>query len=587
MVEMYGGRPQLIPLAQTLGPDAFNAIEQHREMYYLLQYEARQMGIQVSVDRLESLLQQRIYVLGADHKRVPYKDIRDPDMQAAVHATVADFLLIQDAAQRAANVLKVSQPMRRQAMATQWQDLTVKLAEFDANTLTKTVPAPTDQQLEQLFEQYANTPAGVYSNEDPLGCGYRYPDRIKLQYLKLDWAELRKAVNASRSDYEWKVEAYKQYQAHPEHYKVPATQPTTAPATQQATTAPAIEPFDKVFGEIRDNLVDDAAKALQQKIRTDIEGRLQKDFDAYTAAAATTAPSGFAGSSSLGVAYTSFDYLHKLADEVQKRYHVRLAIVDLDQYLDAKALDGLAGIGSTHTVSSGDDQPAGPDASTTSFSNYAIADAAPLLPNEGKDNPAALPLYKVSLPLTNPQDDIYYFRLTAAQPAHRPDSLSEVRTQVEQDARLLAAYQQVKQKAQSLLDAARKEGLDAAAKGAGVKVQTVGPITSQPGAPIEGLNLSAVANGQFTQAAFKLLTEAAKSGQKHPLSLIELPAAGKVAVARLETIAPQWTRETLAAYQSITGMELMQRIQQPLIAQWFDYDHLIERVHYVPAPQQS
>jgi hypothetical protein len=594
MVEMYGGRGQLVPVAHTLGADAFNAIDEHRDMYYLLQYEARQMGVQVSVDRLESLLQQRIYVLDPNRKPVPYSELRDPDTQAAVHDTVADFLLIQNAAERAANVLKVSQPMRRRAMATQWQDLTLKLADFDAEALTKTVAAPTDQQLEQLFELHANTIAGAYSDENPLGFGYRYPDRIKLQYLKLDWAELRKAVSSSKSEYEWKVEAYKQYQAHPDQFKVPATQPTTqattASAATQASTAPAIEPFDKVFGEIRDNLVDAAAKTMQRKIRADIEGRLQKDFEIYSAAAATTAPSAASNKSagsSLGVPYASFDYLHKLADGIQKQYHVRLSIVDLDQYLDAKALGDLAGIGSTHTLAADDEQSASPDASTTPFAEYALADAASLLPNEGKDNPAALPLYKLSLPLTNPQDDIYYFRLAGAQPAHRPDSLAEVKPQVERDARLQEAYQLVKQKAQSLLEAAKKQGFNAAAKAAGVKVQTVGPVSSRPGAPIENYKLPAVAHGQFTQEAFKLLTAAAETKQPHPLGLIQMPAAGRVAVAQLEAIKPEWTEETLPAYQSITTMQLMQQIQQPLIAEWFDYKRLLERTHYVPAPQPT
>lgn len=587
----YQGRPQLVPLAQVLGIDAFEAIDQHRDMYYLLQYEAREMGIQVSVDRLQSLLQQRIYVLDEQqHKSVPYNDIRDPDIRSAVEGTVANFMLVQNAAERISDVMKVSTPMRRRAMATQLQELTLKLADFDAADLAKKVPAPTDKQLQRLFDQYANTAPGAYSADDPLGFGYRYPDRIKLQYIKISWADLRKAARDARNEYDWKVEAYKQYQAHPEKFKIPATKPTTqtsAAASQPASTQPRIEPFEQVFEEIRDNLVDAAAKTMQGKIRTDIEGRLQKDFDSWEAAQATSRPSATDASSSLGVPYDSFQYLQKLADLVQKQYRVRLSVVDLDRYLDAKTLSSLPGLGDAQTIAEQGAVDIGAGPTTTPFAEYALSDAAGLLPNNGKDNPAALLPYKLSLPLSDSQDDVYYFRIPAAQPAHRPDDLSEVRAQVEEDARTEEAYQQVKQKAQALLASAQKQGLEVAAKAAGVKLQTVGPVTAQPGVPIENFPLSAIAHGQFAKESFNLLDERAKSGNAHPMSLIELPTARRVAVAQLENVKAEWTEQTLGAYQSMTGMELAQRLRQPLIAEWFNYDRLVDRVHFVPAPQSS
>ncbi len=592
MTSYYGGRQQYIPLAQTLGIEAVQAIDEHRGMYYLLQLEARRMGIQVSADRLESLLEQRIIVLDREHKAVPYGELRDPDLKDAIHGTVANFLLVQNAAERAAGVVKVSQPMRRRALATQWQDLTLQMVEFDAEALAKKAPAPGQEQLQSLFERFADDAPGAYSQENPLGFGYRYPDRIKLQYLKLGWADLRKAVQGSRSEYEWKVEAYKQYQAHPDQFRVPATRPatqaTTAPATAPAATETVIQPFEKVFGDIRDNLVDEAAKTLQKKIRADIEGRLQKDFDAYAAANATSKPSQAstkAAGSSLGVPYASFEYLQKLADLIQKQHHVRLSIVDLDQFKGAKELSGLAGIGSTHTMGGEGDNEAG--VGTTAFAEYALADAAPLLPNNGKDNPAALPLYKLSLPLTDPQDDTYYFRLTAAQPSHQPENLAQVRQQVERDARLQEGYQQAKAKAQALFEKAKKDGLGTAAKAAGMQVKSVGPISSRPGMPIENLTLPAVAHGQFTQAAFELLTQAAQTKEPHPMAVINLPAAARVAVARLESVKPEWTPETQGIYEMVTGMQLGQEMRQPLIREWFDYDRLVQRLGYVAAPQPS
>jgi hypothetical protein len=594
LVVLAQGQPRLAPLATQLGVEAQQAIDSHNEMYLLLQLEAQRMGVQVSVDRLESLLQQRIYII-ENNQPVPYTGITDPDVKEAVHQTVANFMLVQNAAERAASTIKISQPMLRQTLATQWQRLTVSVADYSAAAFKDQAKAPTTQQLDEQFRRYADVAPD--SPASPMGFGYRYPDRVKLQYIQIPWAQVRNAARSDTKDYDWKVKAYQEYVDHPERYQsTPASEPTTSPSplgptsplslnpTSAPTTGPTTKPFEAVVEDIRNSLVKAAADQKLQDIQKAIENRMQKDYEATLTSPATSSDSATSttqpAASSLGVPYNSFEYLQKLAQEIDKQFQVRPTVVDVDQFKSAEDLAALSGIGEAHLVQSGQSIDEAPAA--TAFATYAISDAAPLM-SDARGNPSALPLYKLSMPLNDSLHDVYYFRLSGADPAHPAKSLAEVQQRVAADVQTQEAYDLAKQKAQHLLEGAQKQGLAAAAQAAGVKTLTAGPFIAQSPS-IANYELPPGARERFLDAATNLLTEAGKTGNPHPVALVELPQVKKVAIVQLQEVEPLWQADTFAAYSAYAEEELAQQMRQSLLTDWFNYDALVQRIQYVPTP---
>jgi hypothetical protein len=77
-----------------------------------------------------------------------------------------------------------------------------------------------------------------------------------------------------------------------------------------------------------------------------------------------------------------------------------------------------------------------------------------------------------SPPLKDPQGNLYFFRVTAADPSHSPVSVDEVRDQVVRDLKRKAEYDRIKTSVASIEAEARKDGLLQVAIDNGTVVQS-------------------------------------------------------------------------------------------------------------------
>lgn len=566
----------LVSIVRSMGDQVYQSLENHPDMFLLLQLDAKRLGVNVSPEQLNQRLAQDIFVFDG-RKVVRVTEMADPDAKESTQAAIASFLLVQQAAERAATNIKISEPLRKRTLALDWQSIKLNVVDFSAEQFKDKVPAPTTQQLEQQFQKYANQDAEAGST-DPLGFGYRLPNRVKLQYLKLSHAELKNAARKRKwpTDYEMKVESYKEYSAHPENYRETKTDPLSsspitlgniAPLALQPSTAPTTKPFDAVSEQIMEQLLRPEVQKLQQQIVRAIQDRMNSDEKASSQP--TTAATQAAGG------YRDFTYLRQVADAIEKQFGVRPSIVAIDQFKTASELSQLAGIGPARTA------PALADGGQTGgepFSLYAISRAAPLRKNEQS---GLLPLYKISPPLTDAIGDVYLFRLTEAQPAHVPEDWQVVKDQVTKDYYIAQGYEQARASAGKLLGATSKGSLKDAAASAGLKVETTGSFSNQPGMEIPNYSLPSAAAAPFIKAGFALLAEAAKTGEKHPASLVELPGAQKVAVIELAEVTPRWSPEFYDIYVGLVGDPLSMSLRQRLLADWFNYDALRQRLSFV------
>jgi hypothetical protein len=558
-----GVGPQHVSLAAgLLGPAAVESVRQHPELYLLLLKEAQRMNVRVSRDEVESFIKNELGDLSEDDER-----------SGLLRQAVADVLSIRAAFVRASSVVKISQPMVRQALAHVYQTISVNLVEFDAAKYSSKISPPANQQIREQFDKYADRIAGQATAGNPFGFGYKYPDRLKLQYVESPRGEVRKAVEATRDAHRWEVEARKYYLQHLEQFAAtqPAIQASTAPATAPLAAAPAApttRPFDQVRNDIKEQLIAVETNKLQAAIVEKISASLGADYMTYhavvgTATAPTTLPA-----SSLGPAYNSFEYLQKLAGQIQQQYKVLPTVASLaDTFLSPQNYLAIAGFGQATYEG-------------RNIADYLATHVAVFAPIEQRGESGILHRWQPSSMLRDEAGNLYILRVSDAEVAHRPATPTEVEYAVRADWIQSQAYQQAKIAAEKLLSEAKVKGLRPAAAAASAMVISVSSV-NQRGAPMQGYAIAPPAGERFIAESFKLLSTTRPSAAAQPLRLIELPQAGKAIVAELADVAPMWKPQfEYAAIEQVAG-EASSLERFNFRRWWFDYNSVVSRLSYV------
>ena len=598
---------QQVPYPYQLGIGLAQEIQQRPELFLLLQKEAERNGIRIPPDRVNDALRQ-----------INLSPNVSAEEKERWQRAVEGFLRVKSLYDRVASNVKVSEPVVARQLATTSQEPQLNLVEFNADAAagTATAPAtgpasapatapttaPSEQDLQAHFDRYKNRPAGLPStNPAKLTFGYQRPDRVKLQYLSIREDQVREAVRKSKEPYDWEVAARRHYMANLPAF--PVTQPASAPATTQSTqpttaaSRPTTRPFEEVRDQVMERVMEPEVEKLKKQVTDAIAKRMTADWEKQRPArpattgpatasaqqpatnpaaanpAAATNPATQPAATQPG-GFASFAYLENLAADIQKQFGVLPAVTSKsDQWLTADDLSALPGIGTARR------QPSG-----ASFANYVIQFAEPFMPVPQSADPAAvLSVLEPSQPVEDISGNVYLFRLTDAQPAHAPQSLAEVREQVEADYRAGQAYDRAVEAARQLAEAAKKQGLAQAAAAAGLKVITTGtigrgmfglPPTTIPSYPTTPESRQAI----VTEAA-DLLAQATPDAP-HPVGVVELPEDRKVVVAELGAVTSRLPADQ--AYLTRLGVAHQMEFQeaQNLAAEWFTEAAIKARLNY-------
>src|SRR5439155_3284168 len=160
-------------------------------------------------------------------------------------------------------------------------------------------------------------------------------------------------------------------------------------------------------------------------------------------------------------------YLQKLAQHIQSQFGVLPTVQSIaDRWLTLNDIEKLSGIGAA--TLEGTQRP-------ISVAQYLMLFGAPFVAEENRNESGVVHELEPARPFTDAAQTIYIPRIWAAEPAHRPATLTEVQADVKGDVKTRAAYDMAKADASKLLDQARTTGdLKAAA---GKNVITVGPMS--------------------------------------------------------------------------------------------------------------
>ena len=641
LMQIVQQNPQLLQFFARQDPDAavianasiegtpvYSQIETIDELFPLLVKEAALMGVGVNGDLIESVLTAR----GLSHDA-------DPELYESMQQSLRSLLMVNNAASRAANVIKISQPELSNLLATQRQQISVNALEFSAKDFLEKVPAPTAQQLQEQFDKFKNKEAG----EGQMDFGYKYPNRVKYEAVQINRDEIKKGAGPVELDQIW--EYYLRNKDNGEFVKDtgPSTKPEDALALRPAPTTRPMT-FDEAKEKIVTRLNEERVEKLAVKVRDEVRNTMKADYDAYRAAvgepkSTTTGPTtamaattqAAAPVSSLGVPYNTYDYLKKLRDKIQADLKVTVTIEQQDAWQTPKTLEESP-LGKAQFTVNG----------RVPFAYYMSQILEPFL-NEaqrkqvagmrGDNKPATV--WEPTPVFTDAKEDMLIARATAADPTHVPASLDEVKERVTADVKTAAAFEKAKQAAQQALDAAAKnKWLASVAAEQGKKLITTAlftPADARSASPSAIADLKGAALDEFVQGSFKLLTLAPRSGEAprpvttqptttqpaatqasattkppkattrpvattmpattgatvvaafkdHPVGLVEVPADGKVMVAEVDQVKPMWTKDHQAMWD--TGVAFQQRVtfEQMLRRAWFDYGHVVDRLKYV------
>lgn len=559
-------------------------IDKDPDAFFALLKEADRLGITPPEDDVQEIIANSV------HPRLRPDPDRDPGAYEELRQAIIALLKVEYAYQRATSVIKVSAPERQSDAARFGQELTVNFVEYNAEDFKKAVPAPTPEQLLKQFEAFANSPPDqVVDDTNPFGFGYRYPNRVKVEFITLLREQLREAVRKSKDDVSWELEARKHYLRNPAKYptsqpaepeKPSPLMPTTAP-----TTAPTTQPlgFDHYKKQILDEMIDAEAAKLGEQIRKRIVATMEQDYNAWRAAVgadATTRPAtrpADGPASSVGVPYGSDQYLSALAHQIQSEFKIFPVVMTLNK--DWQSQKDLTGI-TAGTPRLKFRHPQYPDLTMPgmTWAEYLTThvDVFGHTPSPTDQGPT-LSIMQPSVPLTDEMQNVYVFRVTAADPAHPAAEMEPYAEQVEKDYRTAEAVNLARAEADKLLGAARKEGLEAAAKAAGKTVKLSGAISQFGVEDNDALKLKFESQRLLRKAAYDLLTDADAVKAGRAVGVVNLPRDGKVLVISVADIKP--TQPDRPAYQ----LELMyararaMEAEDAFLEAWFDGKNVIKR----------
>ncbi len=393
--------------------------------------------------------------------------------------------------------LRYSEPLIRHFLYERTARISGRFVMIDVESVIEQLPQPTQTELVDLYEQYKDDLPG---DSAPYGFGYRFPDRVRIEYLTIPANRINDQVEVEEA------EALDHYESNPDQYR------DWSAATEDTT--PPMRRYQDVRGQIIEQLTRDKADELGSRMISTAQAMLQED---------TRGLSESDGYLDLPETFEMMS-MQTVADRLMSQFGIEPDVTDkTEQWLDMEALETLPGIGSSRL------------ANQRQFSFVAYVRSARELEPDDENELIHLRL-QVGLPsmaMYSLDGSYYMFRLTAAEATRQPVNLDEVTDRVSEDARRLAGYQKLIDRKPDLVDLAVSSGLEELAEQQGVAVSELPPTArttwgyrSEPRPPeVEGIGSSR----RFIDALFAVV-----EGIENPAEVSSLSVEQRIGAAEID-----------------------------------------------------
>ncbi|MBN1342045.1 MAG: hypothetical protein JXQ73_05155 [Phycisphaerae bacterium] len=430
--------------------------------WYLLDLEARHEGMVIPRNEVDGFLKMMPH---AGRMLESLRDRRGISIER-LKEFIADQMRIMRVGELAARSVKVSRPDIDHYIRDTREKVTVQLAILSASAFTDPNAQPEAAALEKQFYKYRDNLPGAGEH----GYGYKWPDRVRVEYLTADVGQIEEALEIPRDEArDYWAKNRKKYTK-----QVPvATAPSTtrqALASSKSTTAPTtsskpatrteVKSFAEALKEVEAEMKKQRAPNLAEKLIRQAANRLLEPWYDLAISEDTgykSAPRGV----------DAPDYLEKIAEDARDRNGFKdkpevLRVVKPDRWLTQRDAGELAGIGKASL----EGQQVDEDAPTT-FADLAFrVENLYASPKRGALSRGLALFEPFNAPLRDTEAGVagsfYLFRVVGAQKSHVPQTIAEIKDRLIKDVNELEGYRRAGEAATALLPSAKGKGVVAA-----------------------------------------------------------------------------------------------------------------------------
>ncbi len=529
--------------------------------WFLLLHEATKQGI-VATDTDISQAFAETHMSDADlETQLKNIGLSQHDLRACV----AHGIMVLKDAILAAGSPQIPVPELEYFANEELSTVRLQYAIIDGTQGWKNAAQPTAAEINKQFDLYKDTiatlpdatalPPVIDGHTYPFG--YKYPDRVQIEYLKFDRAALLAKFPPTRQDYE---EAYQYYSAHPDEFRKSSdTSMTVGSAGSQS------------FNDVRDRLVKNQIAARIDKFLKRVTDRVLESGKGPWA----NVPIDATGFREAQPATKWIDY-QATVQELKANHDFSEAApeyVRLGTWQSKESLAQQEGIGQAYF-----ENPNG---------RYAFADVA-MHVNElspPKDNfPRLFQQVGIEGPLLKDEaGNLYIFRVIDAQKSHTPASVEEVRAQVIEDLQKRATYEQRQLIGKALAASAAAGDLSTLAKKQGFSPRTVPDLTHVGKDFPDVRGIPGLVNAAFdlVRAQPSATQAATQKTTVKPTMAVNVDSRLEIVALAIDSSSPATPAAFAASrenYLSIAG----QSYQQVMLFSWIRLESVAKRVNYVP-----
>lgn len=426
------------------------------EHWYLLAKEAERAGIEVSDKEIDDQLQ------GFPAEFFESLRVQHHVTLPEIHQALRRFIAIRKNGMRVSNAAVPSEAEVRHFVHDTQDKIKVQFVALDAQKFVDEKDAVSPEELQAHFEKH--------KDEDPSksedGFGYKYPRRVKLQYVVAEIPKIAPGIEIS-------LDAVKSaWKSNKSKYKktIYVDPPTSAPATSGPTSQPdkpkpVPQSVEKSFSEARADVERGlrqkaAVQAAEQAMRK-IQSQLQRPWlDEKTDPTTGYKP--------IPASAKEPGAMQAAGDKYAKEFNISLeygetSLISKEELAKLPALGRMKLAGGSASEGSSED---------LTIEEYAFRIPEFFAHTTGSETLPSLQLFQVpDLPLTDamriqtftiPANRYVLFRVVESREAEAPANLEEVRPAVERDVRLIKAFARIEPLAKEFMAASVRLGVEKA-----------------------------------------------------------------------------------------------------------------------------
>jgi len=252
--------------------------------FLLLADEAHRQGIYATDKQINEVFEMYRQLVAGRHVRPRniQQVLRNSRMsETELKQAVGDYLAIVRYGDMITRQSAVSEPQLRKKIRDQMEQKNVNgtYISFPANMFLGKVGEPSEDELQKHFEKYKQfRPDEIDKEKNPFGFGYLLPDRVQVEYLKVDLSELKKVVAEEFAQLPTgkQEETLQQYwTVQKQQFRVPLPESEIDPCNAEAPRYrdPA---FDEVYGKVKQTWQQQQSREKGQKLLAQAHEMVQK-----------------------------------------------------------------------------------------------------------------------------------------------------------------------------------------------------------------------------------------------------------------------------------------------------------------------